>query len=145
MDLIILDCGAEIKGDSQRIGYQGKIECLSFNHGVHRSQQEFTVTKYIDGTTSSFIDYCNSARVIPTAKVKIISLDGGAVDEFLVYTLTNVVVTSISIGGGAGDMPTETVTLNYTKIQWDYKLQAANASKPIVKSKSWNLETGQAE
>ena len=34
MDVIILDMGPDVKGESKLRGYEGKIELVSFSHGV---------------------------------------------------------------------------------------------------------------
>ena len=36
MDVIILDMGDEIKGESSVRGYENKMELLSFSHGAQR-------------------------------------------------------------------------------------------------------------
>lgn len=41
--------------------------------------------------------------------------------------MSNALISAVSIGGGGGK-PMETVTLNYTAIRWDYKLQTASAN-----------------
>ena len=46
--------------------------------------------------------------------------DKGAVMPLIKYTLKNVVLSSVSIGGGGGDKPVETITLNYNHITWDF-------------------------
>jgi type VI secretion system secreted protein Hcp len=67
--------------------------------------------------------------------------EGGKVNQFMTYTLTNALVSSVSAGGGGGGKPQETVTFNYTAISWDYKLQTAEASDSGVGAAKWNLAT----
>jgi type VI secretion system secreted protein Hcp len=56
------------------------------------------------------------------------------------YTLKNVIISSISIGGGGGDRPVETLTLNYTKINWTYAPQQGEGAEG-----RWNLSTNRPD
>src|SRR5579864_3320674 len=120
-DVIILDCG--IAGESQIDGYAGKIELLSFSHGVAQqitgdqsnqkrtsgkpNHQDFTVTKYVDLASCNLIDYCNQAKPLASVKVTVGQNESGKVNPILVYTLTNALVSSVSVGGGGGGKPQE--------------------------------------
>lgn len=161
MDVLILDCGSDIEGECLLDGYAKKIELLSFSHGVAQqitgdqsntkrtsgkpNHQDFTVTKYVDLSSCSLIDYCNQAKPIPSVKVVVGQNDNGKVTAVLTYTMTNALISSASIGGGGGGKPQETLTFNYTKIQWDYKAQLSDVSDAGNKSAKWSLETNKAE
>lgn len=160
MDVLILDAG-DIKGECTLTDYKDKIELLSFSHGVAQqitgdqsnqkrtsgkpNHQDFTVTKYVDLATASLIDYCNQAKPLASIKIIVGQNENGAVNAIMTYTMTNALVSSISVGGGGGGKPQETVTFNYTKIQWDYKLQAAAVSDSGKNAAKWSLETNKAE
>jgi type VI secretion system secreted protein Hcp len=161
MDVLILDCGDTVKGESTLDGYKDKIEILSFSHGVAQqitgdqsnqkrtsgkpNHQDFTVTKYVDLATANLVDYCNQAKPLASIKITVGQNENGKVNPIFVYTLTNALVSSISVGGGGGGKPQETVTFNYTKIQWDYKQQASAVSDSGTNSAKWSLETNKAE
>ena len=160
MDVIILDLGDDIKGECQLADFKDKIEILSFSHGVAQqitgdqsntkrtsgkpNHQDFTVSKYVDLATTSLIDYCNQAKPIATAKIIIGQNDNGKVDQFLVYELTNALISSVSVGGGGGGKPQETVTFNYTKISWTYKVQKSDVTDAGNASAKWDLATNTA-
>jgi type VI secretion system secreted protein Hcp len=157
MDILILDCGDSIKGESTLPDFTDKIEILSYSHGVAQqitgdqsnqkrtsgkpNHQDFTITKYLDLATASLVNSCNQATVIPTVKVTIGQNEAGKVNPFMVYTLTNALVSSVSVGGGGGGKPQETVTFNYTKIDWAYKLQTAAVGDSGTNAATWNLAT----
>ena len=157
MDVLILDCGADIKGESTLTDFPQKIEVLSFSHGVAQqitgdqsnqkrtsgkpNHQDFTITKYLDLSSASLIDYCNQAKPITTVKLIIGQNENGKVNAYMTYTLTNALVSSISEGGGGGGKPQETVTFNYTAIAWDYKLQTAATGDAGTGAAKWNLAT----
>lgn len=161
MDVLILDCGDDIKGECAVSGYENKIEILSYSHGVAQqitgdpsnqkrtsgkpNHQDFTVTKFFDLASCPLINACNGATVIPTVKVTVGQNEKGNVNPFVIYTLTNALVSSVSVGGGGGSKPQETVTFNYSKIQWDYKQQKTNVSDAGNTQAKWSLETNKAE
>jgi type VI secretion system secreted protein Hcp len=156
MDVIILDCGA-IAGESQLTDYIGKIELLSFSHGVAQqitgdqsntkrtsgkpNHQDFTCTKYLDIASAKLIDYCNQAMPIPTVTITVGQNDNGHVTKIWVYVLTNALISSVSIGGGGGGKPQETVTFNYTAISWTYAQQKSDVSDAGNLAAKWNLAT----
>ena len=157
MDVLILDCGDAIKGECQLTDYAGKIELLSYSHGVAQqitgdqsntkrtsgkpNHQDFTVTKYQDLASCPLIDYCNQAKPIASVKVTIGQNDNGKVTKIFIYELTNALVSSISVGGGGGGKPQETVTFNYTKINWTYAAQKSDVTDSGQTSAVWNLAT----
>ena len=59
---------------------------------------------------------------------------------YLVYTMEDVIVSSVSIGGG-GDKPSESVSFNFGKLKWEYT-PIGNDGKPGSKvgPVGWNLE-----
>jgi type VI secretion system secreted protein Hcp len=135
MEIIILDLSsASISGECQLEGYKGMIELLSYSHsGAGQitgeksnaartsgspGHQNFTVTKYLDLASVQLIDFCNQGKNIPTATITVGQNDGGKVTRLVVYTLTNALIDSVSVGGGGGGKPLETVIFNYTAISW---------------------------
>ena len=61
----------------------------------------------------------------------------------MTYTLTNTLVSSVSVGG-SGDIPIETVTLNYSAINWEYHSQKTELSQEETMPKGWDLATNAA-
>jgi type VI secretion system secreted protein Hcp len=161
MDVIILDAGSDVKGESTLDGYKDKIELLSYSHGIAQqitgdqsnqkrtsgkpNHQDLTVTKYVDLASANLIDYCNQAKPLATLVLTVGQNENGKVNAILVYTLTNALVSSVSVGGGGGGKPQETVTFNYTQIKWEYKQQGAAVSDAGTNSAKWNLATNKAE
>ena len=56
----------------------------------------------------------------------------------MTYTLANSLVSSVSVGG-SGDIPIETVTLNYSAINWEYKSQLTELNQEDTMPKGWDL------
>ena len=49
------------------------------------------------------------------------------------------------MGAGSGDRPTETVTLNYTKIKWDFTEQKPEMGKKGNNGAVWDLAGNKPE
>ncbi|NWA24994.1 type VI secretion system tube protein Hcp [Pseudomonas gingeri] len=158
MDAIILDLGTTIKGDSLLEGYADKIEVMSYSHNVamqvtndvSNSERtsgkphigEFTLTKFIDSATPSINEYCCSGKPIAEVKVTVgrnAAESSGQLMPFIIYTLSNVVVSNVSVSGGAGGKPVETLSLNFTKIKWELTAQKDDGTKEGTAASTWDL------
>ena len=129
MDVIIMNMGDDIKGESSTPGFENKIELLSFSHGDatdrtsgRRDHKDMTVSKYLDTVSPLLHRGSLEAKVFPQVDIIVGRNDPGRVSVLLRYTLKDVLISSVSVSGGAGDMPVETLTLNYNSITWDYSL-----------------------
>ena len=161
MDVIILDLGAEPKGESQLTGFTDKIELLSFSHGVAMqitgdisnsertsgkpNHQDLTVTKYLDAASPVLNQNCCEGKAFPKVDIIIGRNDSGAIIELMRYTMKNALISSISVGGGGGDKPVETLTLNYNHITWKYTSQKPEVGTEGAVPGMWNLSTNKAE
>jgi type VI secretion system secreted protein Hcp len=159
MDVILLDI-PDIKGQSTIKGFEDKIEILSASHGVamqvtaspsstertsgRPNHQDLTVSKYVDLSTCPIIAACNAATNLKTVTLTVGRNDAGVVLPYLVYTLDNTIVSSVSVAAGSGDRPTETITLNYTKITWAFTEQKADTGKKGNNGAVWDLATNTA-
>ena len=155
MDVIILDMGDHVKGESSLAGHKGKIELLSFSHGVamqmtgdisnsertsgRPSHQDFTVVKYLDAASPVLNQACCEGKEFPQVHVIIGRNDDGRLGELMRYTLRGVLISSLSIGGGGGDKPVETLTLNYNKIEWRFTSQRPEHGKEQSVDGKWDL------
>lgn len=158
MDAIILDLGDEIKGDSLLEGYTDKIEIMSYSHNVamqvtndvSNSERtsgkphvgEFTLTKFVDSATPTLNSYCCAGKPIPSAKIVIgrnAAEGSGQLMAFITYTLDNVVLSNVSVSGGTGGKPVETLSLNFTKIKWELTAQKDDGTKEGVAGTSWDM------
>jgi len=154
--------GPDVKGESNQSGFENKIELLSFSHGVamqitgdistsertsgKSNHQDMTVTKYLDSASPVLYQRCCEGKIFPQAEIIIGRNDSGAVVELMRYTLKGVLISSMSIGGGGGDKPVETVTLNYNQIQWNYTPQRPEQSGADEQIEGrWNLNTNRPE
>jgi type VI secretion system secreted protein Hcp len=160
MDVIILDMGKDVKGESTLKDFADKMELLSFSHGVAMqitgdlsnsertsgkpNHQDMTVTKYLDAASPVLTQSCCEGKGFPQVDVVIGRNDSGKVIELMRYTMKNVVISSVSIGGGGGDKPVETLTLNYNNMAWKFTSQNAAVGQKGVVNGTWNLATNAA-
>jgi type VI secretion system secreted protein Hcp len=157
MDVIILDMGKDVTGESTLTDYAGKMELLSFSHGVAMqitgdlsntertsgkpNHQDMTVTKYLDAASPVLSQGCCQGTAYKQVDIVIGRNDSGKVIEMMRYTMKNVLISSISVGGGGGDKPVETVTLNYNDMAWKFTSQHAEVGQNGVVNGTWNLAT----
>jgi type VI secretion system secreted protein Hcp len=112
----------------------GAIELSSFQWGVGRgissptggvtdrassapSVSEIVITKQTDSASPLLMRACANGAHFPTATL-FMRKAGGEQEEFLVYKLTDVLISSYQSGGhGHGDNPTESLTIHFAKIE----------------------------
>jgi type VI secretion system secreted protein Hcp len=155
MDVLLMKTTPDIPGTSTLKDYDKQIELLSFSHGVAMqitgdvsntertsgkpNHQDFTVTKYLDQSSPKFNEACCKGDNFSEVKVVVARNDKGAVLKLIEYTLKNVVFSSVSIGGGGGDKPVETLTMNYNHITWDFHHQKSEGSEGGHVDTKWDL------
>jgi type VI secretion system secreted protein Hcp len=123
----------DIKGGVTTQGYAGYIELTSFQFGVGRgvgsptggttnreastpSVSEIVVTKNLDEATGGLVKEAYSGAGKATVVIDFVRTDGGGGVTYLEYTLSNVMLSGFSTSS-AGDRPSESISLNFTKIE----------------------------
>ena len=161
MDVIILDLGKDVTGESSLTDFAGKMELLSFSHGVAMqitgdlsntertsgkpNHQDMTVTKYLDAASPVLAQSCCQGKGFAQADIIIGRNDSGAVVELMRYTMKNALISSVSVGGGGGDKPVETLTFNYNHMTWNFTSQKPEVGSEGNVNGKWNLSTNKAE
>jgi type VI secretion system secreted protein Hcp len=153
--------GKKIVGESTIDGHKEEITLLSYSHSVAMPMtsdmsntkrtsgkaivSEFTVTKFLDKGSPTLNQNCCSAQDMGEVVITLVQNDQGKYIDLMKYTLSNVLISSVSVGGGGGGIPTETVTLSFSKIKWDYLAQKTAGSAEGVVPGVWDLTTNKAE
>lgn len=157
MDLLLLKIQdkKKIDGESKIDGHDKEIKLLSFSHGVAMqitgdaantkrtsgkpNHQDFTVTKYMDGASCGLYDACNTGQDLGKVQIWVGRNDNDKMIPLMEYELQNALISSVSVGGGGGGEPQETVTFNYTAIKWQYHVQGEAGGDEGQKPATWDL------
>ncbi len=127
-----------INGESTDDAHKDWIDVLSYSHGVSQpataatsgsarsaeasEHEDFTITKPLDKSSPKLALYCCNGAHITEVSLEVCRVSGEK-QEFMVYTMTDVIVSAVSVTGSAdsGDeRPVEEVSFNYSKIEWKY-------------------------
>lgn len=134
----------DIKGESADSVHKDEIDVLAWSWGMSQSGsmhtgggggsgkvniQDLSLTKYVDKASPNLMQFCSSGKHYPEAKLTVRKAGDKPV-EYLIITMTDVLVSSVSTGGSGGeDRLTENVTLNFAKVKVDYQAQKSDGSK----------------
>jgi type VI secretion system secreted protein Hcp len=148
-----------IDGESKDSAHEGEIDVLAWSWGMSQSGsmhggggggsgkvsiQDLSFTHYIDKSTGNLMLYCANGKHIPEC-VMVVRKAGESPLEYVVMTMTDCLVTSVSTGGSGGeDRLTENVTLNFAQVKVEYQEQAADGSGSPGPEFSWNIEKNEA-
>ncbi len=144
----------DIKGEAQDKVHKGEIDVLAWSWGSSNSGsahvgggagagkvsvQDLSFTKWIDVASTELFFHCCTGKHIPEAKLTVRKAGENPL-EYLVLTMNDLIVTSVSTGGSGGeDRLTENVTLNFSKVKVDYKEQTKTGAPGAAPSAGWNI------
>jgi len=138
-----------IPGESADEAHKDSIEVLGFSHGMTQAAtghgranapevrgrcelRNFSIVKAVDKSTPLLAKHLCENRLVKEVKLELCRASGNK-EKYLEYTLSNVVVSSISASkgsqGGEG-LPLEEVSFSYGKITWTYFQTDLKTGKP---------------
>ena len=93
------------------------------------SMQDFHFVMGVNKSSPKLMLACATGEHIKKA-VLTCRKAGKEQQEFLIITFSDLLVSSFQTGGasGAGDLPTDQISLNYAKIEFEYKEQKADGT-----------------
>jgi type VI secretion system secreted protein Hcp len=139
-----------IDGESADDAHKGQIDVQSWSWGATNSGsvgsgggggsgkvafQDFHITKAVDAASPPLMLACATGQHIKSAKLFVRKSSDGR-DDYLVYTLTDVLVSSFGDHGASGEAPGEDVEFRYRRIEMAY----TTASGKTVRA-GWDLAT----
>ncbi len=153
-DLILLKLG-EIAGQSSVTGHVGELEIMSFSFSMslpmtsnnisnkERSAGRPDVTdmslqRLMDSASPLLMEQLATANAIPTATLTLMRIDNGVPLNLITYVMSDVYLTSYNIGGGAGGTPSESFSLNFSKLTASYDVQKKEGGKEGNTTFSWD-------
>lgn len=161
MDVLVIKIDG-VEGEATIEGYEKQIMCQSFSHSVHNhlhtdvsnvgrsrgrvEHSDFVISKYAD-KASPLLNYkCCIGANLGTVTFTVLRTTGEkAHSPQMIYTLENTMVSSVSISGGGGDSPVEMVSLNYTKIKWEVKVQDEKSKEPGSIASEWDVTVNKGQ
>jgi type VI secretion system secreted protein Hcp len=131
-----------VKGESQEDKHADWIEILSYNHHVSQpvsstkssaggastgisEHGDIYVTKYIDLATPKLHEAASTGKHFSKAVIEMFRQSGDSKVKYLSIKLEEVLISNVQLttNGDKDHLPTETVGLNYGKIEWVYTQQ----------------------
>jgi type VI secretion system secreted protein Hcp len=120
-----------VDGESTDEKHANWIEIDSFQWGMSRTAaapgtvgklevSPFTVTKKIDKATPKLFLHCCMGDPIPSAMLELTRPEGPEEKPYLKIELSNCMISSYSLGGGSGQLPVDSFSLNFTKVTMTY-------------------------
>ena len=159
MDIVLMKV-KDVPGQTQLNGYADHMELFSFSHGISQHvtanvsntdrttgrpmHQDFAVTKDVDKATPSLLQGCNEAKVYSEVLITIGRNDSGAVVKLFTYKLEDCIISSMSVSGGGGGKPIETITFNYSRIEWTYYAQKEEGGAGGNAVAKWDVSLNKA-
>lgn len=144
-----------IKGESQDKSHQNEIDIQSYSWGVSQSGtlafgggggagkaqfQDLHFTSRVSKASPLLFLGCATGEHIKDATLSVRKA-GGQQQDFLIIKLNDVLVSSYQTGGSSGgDIPTEQISLNYSKIEYFYKPQNEDGSLGGEIRAGWDLK-----
>lgn len=146
-----------IKGESTVEKYKDQIEAMNFSYscyqpvsearsgGIHTTGRAnhgtFNFSKYTDIASAEMCAAMWAGKTIPSAVITAVTNNGDNLVEFLVITLSNVVISNFSLHGGGSSLSSEEVSLSFSKINVTYNFQSEDGKTSGKKSAEWDLAT----
>jgi type VI secretion system secreted protein Hcp len=143
----------DIKGESIDDKHKGEIDILSWSWGVAQTGSahvgggtgtgkgqvhDLTFTKQVDRSSPLLFQLCCSGTPMKKGLLTCCKAGGKAL-EYVKISMETVMVSSVTLGGGAADVISETVTLNFASMNYEYVPQKGDGSGEASVSKGWDI------
>jgi type VI secretion system secreted protein Hcp len=149
-----------IDGESADSKHKGEIDIQSFSWGATQSgtfaggggggagkvaMQDFHFVMQVNKASPKLMLACANGEHIPKA-VMICRKAGKEQQEYMKWTFTDVLVSSYQTGGsGQSDIvPMDQISLNYSKVEFEYKEQKADGTLGGTVKAGWDLKQNKA-
>ena len=150
---MFLKCDS-LKGESQDASHKGEIDILAWSWGSSNSGtthmgggggagkvsvQDMSVTKYVDNSSTDLMLACCNGKHLETI-VLTVRKAGEKPLEYIVITMKDCLISSISTGGSGGeDRLTENVSINFASVEMQYTEQKPDGTGAAPKRFGWNI------
>lgn len=156
------DEGSKIKGETQDKKFKEKhgIDVLAWSWGLSQSGtthmgegggggkanfQDLSFTHYLDMASCDLMFASATGKHINKATLTVRKA-GDKPLEYIIVTMDEVIVTSVSTGGSGGeDRLTENVSLNFAKVKVEYKAQSKTGAEDKTGQFTWDIAANNKE
>jgi len=144
----------DIKGESVDSKKKEEIDVLAWSWGMSQSGtthmgggggagkanfQDISFTKYVDSASNALMTALAKGTHV-TEAVLTCRKAGAGQQDYIVITMKEVIITSVSTGGSGGeDRLTENVTLNFAEVKFEYTPQDGKGTVAGAKTFAWNI------
>jgi type VI secretion system secreted protein Hcp len=145
-----------VEGESTDDKHKKEIDLESWSWGEHQSgthaggggggagkvnMQDFSFTKKIDKSSPVLFLRCAAGTHIKEALLTCRKA-GGEQQEYMQIKMSDLLVSSYQVTGssGGGIIPMEQISLNFAKIEYEYKPQKADGSLDAAAKAGWDLK-----
>lgn len=145
-----------IEGESEDSKHKKEVEVLSWSWGASNSgsmghgtgggtgkviMQDVHFTFRHCCASPKLLEFCCTGKHIPKATLVCRKAGGEEPLEYLKLTLSDLVVSSYQAGGSQGDvLPIDQCSLNFTKIEHEYKPQTATGTGSGQVKMGWDVK-----
>lgn len=146
-----------IKGESKDHKHKDEIHIESFSWGMNQtgahgvgggggagkvSVHDISITKFVDKASPDLMLACCNGKHIKEGLLTVRKA-GEKPLEYLKIKLTDILVSGVQSAGHGGDLLTENLTLNFSKVQVEYQLQKPDGSGEKGGEMGWDLKANQ--
>ena len=144
-----------VDGESKAPGRTGWIDLMSCSHDITNmrsgraggggggagkaSFSDLSFAKQYDKSSPKLAEACASGRRFASIDIEFTELRGEVAEPYLKIKLSDCIISSYQMSSG-GDRPTESLSLNFTKITWDYFFDD-DTGQPATVHGGWDLAT----
>ena len=132
----------DIKGESTDSKHKDEIEVLSYSWGVTRAGsigtgggggagtatfQDLAIVHKFDKASPKLLQACATGEHLKEATITFRKAGAKQV-EFLIIKMNDVIITGVVQGASSSEAGSETVSLEFAKVDWEFKPQNADGS-----------------
>ena len=149
-----------VKGEAQDFVHKGEMDVLSWSWGMSQSAtthagggggsgkvsvHDISITKPVDAASPTLQLFCFNGKHVANGTLTVRKAGENPL-EYLKIDMEEIIISSISIGGSAGqDVLTENVSLNFRKVHTTYTPQTATGTGDVAKEAKWNIAENKEE
>jgi type VI secretion system secreted protein Hcp len=145
-----------VKGESKDSKHAGEVEIESFSWGATKlgasshgtgagagkvSMNDFHFVMRNNSASPTLFLFCANGKHLKDTKLTCRKA-GGKQENFLQVTMSDVLISSYQTGGsGAGEVPMDQISLNYSKIEIEYFAQSEKGITTSAGKKWWDMKS----